>query len=78
MFVLMLVLMLVLDCQVYAEPLLRSIKSDSAEYNEAVRLLNMLDHLVSMPSTMVPPQSLLREFIGGSWFYDFSGYYKTA
>ena len=45
---------------------------------EAKRLLNMLDNLVSMPSNTVPPQSLLCEFIGGSWYYDYAGMYKTA
>ena len=64
--------------KVHAEPLLRSITPDEAEYAEAKRLLSLLNHLVPMPSHMVPPQSLLREFIGGSWFYDFAGWYKNA
>jgi uridine kinase len=64
--------------KVYAEPLLKTITPDLPEYAEARRLLSMLDKLVAMPSTIVPPQSLLREFIGGSWFYDYGGMYQTA
>jgi uridine kinase len=64
--------------KVYAEPLLKTITPDLPEYAEARRLLSMLDRLVAMPSTIVPPQSLLREFIGGSWFYDYGGMYQTA
>lgn len=62
----------------YAEPLLRTILPHHPEYAEAKRLLNMLDTLVSAPSELVPPQSLLREFIGGSWFYEYGGLYKSA
>lgn len=64
--------------KVFAEPLLRSITPDMDEYQEAQRLLQLLDSLVSMPAHLVPPQSLLREFIGGSWFYDYAGWYKSA
>jgi len=63
--------------KVYAEPLLRSITPDLPEFGEARRLLAMLDRIVAMPSIIVPPQSLLREFVGGSWFYDFGGWYKS-
>jgi uridine kinase len=64
--------------KVFAEPLLKTIMPDQAEYNEARRLLAMLDNIVSMPSEGIPPQSLLREFVGGSWFYEYAGMYKTA
>lgn len=64
--------------KVFAEPLLRSITPEMDEYAEARRLLSMLDRLVTMSAELVPPQSLLREFIGGSWFYDFGGLYKNA
>jgi len=64
--------------KVYAEPLLRQIEPSAPEYSEARRLLAALANLSPMPSTLVPPQSLLREFIGGSWFYDFGGWYKAA
>jgi uridine kinase len=62
----------------HAEPLLRTIAPDHPEYSEARRLLELLSHFVTMPSQSVPPQSLLREFIGGSWFYEFAGWYKAA
>ena len=52
--------------------------SDSPESAEARRLLAMLDRLVAMPSQIMPPQSLLREFSGGPCIYDYAGYYKTA
>ncbi|MDR0452805.1 MAG: nucleoside kinase, partial [Treponema sp.] len=52
----------------YAEPLLRSIKPDEAEYAEAFRLLSFLDYFVPIPPQFVPGQSLLREFIGDSEF----------
>ncbi len=64
--------------KVYAEPLLTSITPDMAEYTEARRLLSLLQKLTSMPDQLVPPQSLLREFVGGSWFYEYGGLYKSA
>jgi uridine kinase len=64
--------------KVYAEPLLKAISPDAPEYPEARRLLSLLDLLLPMPNLHVPPQSLLREFIGGSWFYDFGGMFKNA
>lgn len=64
--------------KVFAEPLLKTISPDLPEYAEARRLISMLDRVVSMPAQVVPPQSLLREFVGGSWYYDFAGYYQTA
>ncbi len=37
----------------------------------AVALLVLVLVLVTqVPSTRVPPQSLLREFVGGSWYYE--------
>jgi uridine kinase len=64
--------------KVFAEPLLLSISPEYPEYAEAQRLVGLLSRIVSMPAHTVPPQSLLREFIGGSWFYDYSGQYKNA
>jgi uridine kinase len=52
----------------YAEPLLRSVKPDMAEYAEAVRLLSFLENFAPIPPQYVPGQSILREFIGDSEF----------
>ncbi len=54
--------------KVYAEPLLRSVKPTMEEYAEASRILAFLDNFSPIPSFMVPNQSILREFIGGSEF----------
>jgi uridine kinase len=52
----------------YAEPLLRSVKPNEAEYAEASRLLAFLEYFTPIPPELVPGQSILREFIGGSEF----------
>ena len=52
----------------YAEPLLFSIGKDEPEYFEAKRLLKFLDYFVSVDSSMLPRNSICREFIGGSCF----------
>ncbi|MDZ4199956.1 MAG: nucleoside kinase, partial [Kiritimatiellia bacterium] len=52
----------------FAEPLLREIKPDQAEYADARRLMAFLDYFPAAPFTPVPPTSLLREFIGRSGF----------
>ena len=52
----------------YAEPLLFSIGKDEPEYYEAKRLLKFLDYFVSVDSSMLPRNSICREFIGGSCF----------
>jgi uridine kinase len=54
--------------KVYAEPLLRTVKPISVEYSEARRLQSFLDNFAPIPSTSVPGDSLLREFIGDSEF----------
>ena len=48
----------------YAEPLLKSITKDSPHYAEAQRLLKFLMPFRALKSSVVPPNSLLREFIG--------------
>ncbi|MDU2065875.1 MAG: nucleoside kinase [Sporomusaceae bacterium] len=53
----------------YAVPLLEEISSEAAEYTEARRLLNFLSYFVGIDEDAVPPNSILREFIGGSCFF---------
>lgn len=52
----------------YAEPLLFSIKEDDPEYQTAQRLIELLKFVLSIPSESVPKTSILREFIGDSYF----------
>ncbi len=52
----------------FAEPLLFSINKDEPEYYEAKRLLKFLDYFVTVDSSMLPRNSICREFIGGSCF----------
>ena len=52
----------------YVEPLLFGVDKDSAAYMEAKRLLKFFDYFVGIGSDCVPPNSLLREFIGGGCF----------
>ncbi len=52
----------------YAEPVLFGVPKDSKEYIEAKRLLKFLDYFIGVSSEAVPPNSLLREFIGGGCF----------
>jgi uridine kinase len=54
--------------KLYAEPLLRSVKPREPEYSEAVRLLSLLGRFYTIPPSLVPPLSTLREFIGDSAF----------
>ena len=51
-----------------AEPLLKQITSDVDEYAEARRLLRFLSYFLAIKVQEVPPNSILREFIGGSVF----------
>lgn len=52
----------------YAIPLLKKIDNKYSEFSEAKRLYKMLRYFESIPSNLVPNNSLLREFIGGSVF----------
>ena len=52
----------------YVEPLLYSVSMNSPYYEEAKRLINMLNTFQPIPSDAVPDDSLLREFIGGSCY----------
>ena len=50
------------------EPLLRAVPDDRPEKAEAQRLLNVIELIDPLPSTAIPPTSILREFLGGSSF----------
>ena len=52
----------------YAEPILFGIDRNCDEYVEAKRLLKFLDYFIATPSEVVPQNSILKEFIGGSCF----------
>jgi len=54
--------------KVYALPLLYTVKSDSEFYEDAKRLIRLLEIFLPVPSDEVPNDSILREFIGGSYF----------
>lgn len=54
--------------KVYAMPLLRCVTPEESEYAEASRLIEFLENFCSIPSTAVPNDSIIREFIGGSVF----------
>ena len=49
-------------------PLLYSVKSDDPNYDEALRLMKVLNMFLPIPSEAIPDDSILREFIGGSCF----------
>lgn len=57
--------------KIYAEPLLFGIDVESDMYPEAKRLLNLLRSFLAISSELVPRDSILREFIGGSIFKDY-------
>ncbi len=52
----------------YAEPILFGIRRDEPEYEEAKRLLKFLDYFIGISNDNIPVNSILREFIGGSYF----------
>lgn len=55
----------------YAEPLLREITPDQPEHSEAVRMLKFLEFFaVIEDESMIPNNSIIREFIGGSVFVE--------
>ena len=56
--------------KVYAEPLLFSVSEDDPNYNEALRLINILRMILPMPSASIPLDSIMREFIGNGCFED--------
>ena len=50
------------------EPMLFSVPRDSNEWVEAKRMLKFLDFFLAYPSDLVPNNSILQEFLGGSVF----------
>ena len=52
----------------YAEPLLFSLERDDPNYNEAIRLINLLMMVLPVSGVDIPSDSILREFIGNSYF----------
>ncbi len=55
----------------FAEPLLRQIPFGTDEYREAKRLLAFLNWFIPISQDLIPDNSILREFIGGSILADF-------
>ena len=52
----------------YVEPLLYSVPATSPYYEEAKRLIDFLRLFLPIPADAVPQDSILREFIGNSYF----------
>ncbi len=52
----------------HAEPVLKAIQPNQAEYSEANRLLKFFSYFLPIPDKEIPPTSLMREFLGGSTF----------
>jgi uridine kinase len=52
----------------YIEPLLAEIKPSMPEYAEAVRIQQFISNFHVIPADRVPPTSVIREFIGQSFF----------
>ncbi|MDR5587374.1 nucleoside kinase [Clostridium aquiflavi] len=55
----------------YALKELNKVKEDSPVYTEAARLKSILNFFKEVDSSYVPMNSILREFIGGSCFYEY-------
>jgi uridine kinase len=55
-----------------AEPLIRQVPYRAQEYVEAKRLLTLLEWLLPLDTELIPDNSILREFIGGSILNQFS------
>ena len=56
----------------YAEPLLRQIPHGTYEFLEAKRLLAFLEWFLPINENLIPDNSILREFIGGSILTEFN------
>ena len=60
------------------EPLLRQVPHSTPEYIEAKRLLAFLEWFLPMQPDLIPDNSILREFVGGSNLRDFSGWKRET
>lgn len=54
--------------KIYAQRFLLEVMHDEPEFLDAYRLIKFLDIFVGVSPDMVPPTSIIREFIGGSHF----------
>lgn len=54
--------------KIYGLPLLYTVPRDDEYYEDAKRLIRLLEIFLPVPSDEVPNDSILREFIGGSYF----------
>lgn len=52
----------------YAEPLLFRVSETDENYKDAIRLLNLLKNILPISSDYIPKDSIVREFIGNSYF----------
>jgi uridine kinase len=52
----------------YILPIMHSISEYSPYYPEAIRLWKLVEHIYNIKDNIVPSNSILREFIGGSIF----------
>lgn len=53
----------------FVEPLLREIPQDVPEFAEAKRLLHFTSNFLEVGTDQIPPNSILREFIGATCFF---------
>jgi uridine kinase len=58
--------------KVFVEPLLRQVPHGTQEFIEAKRLLAFLEWFLPVEIDLIPDNSLLREFVGGSILKDFT------
>jgi uridine kinase len=56
----------------FVEPLLRQVEHGTPEYIEAKRLLAFLEWFLPIDADVIPENSIVREFIGGSILKDFT------
>ena len=55
-----------------AEPLIRQVPHGTPEHVEAKRLLAFLEWFLPLDTDLIPDNSILREFIGGSILREFT------